>query len=119
MAPTKKPVEDKFVTDMLAGGHFECSDSRWSAPMVLVTKKDGGTRFCDNYRQLNDVTVKDAYSLPRIEDTLDMLADRQWFSTLDLASGNWQISLSEEARRKTAFATHSGRFQFMQCPSDV
>ena len=74
------------------------------------------------YRQLNDATIKDAYPLPRIDDTLDMLAGKQWFSTLDLASGYWQVSLSREARAKTAFATHSGLFQFprdaiwpMQC----
>ena len=77
-----------------------------------MTKKDGGTRFCVDYRQLNDATTKDAYPLPRIDDTLDMLAGKQWFSTLDLASGYWQVSLSQEARVKTAFATHSGLFQF-------
>ena len=58
------------------------------------------------------MTVKHAYPLPRIYDTLDMLAGKQWFSTLDLASGYWQVSLSKKARAKTAFATHSGLFQF-------
>ena len=88
----------------------------WSSPVVLVTKKDGGTRFCVDYRRLNDATVKDAYPLPRIDDTLDMLAGKQWFSTLDLASGYWQVSLSREARVKTAFVTHSGLFQFKVMP---
>ena len=69
-----------------------------------------------DYRQLNDATVKDAYPLPRIDDTLDMLAGKQWFSTLDLASGYWQVSLSQDARAKTAFATHSGLFQFRVMP---
>ena len=63
---------------MLAGGQIEPSDSPWSAPVVLVTKKDGGTQFCVDYHRLN---------LARIDDTLDMLAGKRWFSTLDLASG--------------------------------
>ena len=93
---------------------IEPSDSPWSSPVVLVTKKDGGTRFCVDYRKLNDTTVKDAYPLPRIDDTL--LAGKQWFSMLDLASGYWQVSLSREARAKTVFATHSGLFQFKVMP---
>ena len=101
---------------MLTGGQIEASDSPWSSPVVLVTKKDGGTRFCVDYRQLNDATTKDAYPLPQIDDTLDMLAGKQWFSTLDLASGYWQVSLSQEARVKTAFATHSGLFRFRVMP---
>ena len=102
---------------MLTGGQIEASDSPWLSPVVLVTKKDGGGgRFSVDYRRLNDVTVKDAYPLSRIYDTLDMLAGKQWFSTLDLASGYWQVSLSQEARTKTAFTTHSGLFQFRVMP---
>ena len=116
MSPQKMKKEEECVTEMLTGGQIEASDSPWSSPVVLVTKKDGGTRFCVDYRQLNDATTKDAYPLPRIDDTLDMLAGKQWFSTLDLASGYWQVSLSQEARVKTAFATHSGLFQFRVMP---
>ena len=116
MSPQKMKKEEDCVTEMLTGGQIEASDSPWSSPVVLVTKKDGGTRFCVDYRQLNDATIKDAYPLPRIDDTLDMLAGKQWFSTLDLASGYWQVSLSQAARAKTAFATHSGLFQFRVMP---
>ena len=112
ISPQKMKKEEECVAEMLTGGQIEPSDSPWSAPVVLVTKKDGGTRFCVDYRRLNNVTVKDAYPLPRIDDTLDMLAGKQWFCTLDLASGCWQVFLSQEARIKTAFATHSGLFQF-------
>ena len=108
--------EEACVEEMLTGGQIEPSDSLWSSPVVLVTKKDGGTRFCVDYRRLNLATVKDAYPLPRIDDTLDILAGKRWFSTLDLASGYRQVSLSPDARCKTAFATHSGLFQFKVMP---
>ena len=116
MSPPKIKQEEACVAEMLTGGQIEPSDSPWSAPVVLVTKKDGGTRFCVDYRRLNLATVKDAYPLPRIDDTLDMLAGKKWFSTLDLASGYWQVSLSPDARCKTAFATHSGLFEFRVMP---
>ena len=99
ISPQKNKKEEACVTEMLTGGQIEPSDSPWSAPMVLVTKKDGGTRFCVDYRRLNLATVKDAYPLPRIDDTLD--GGMRWFSTLDLASGYLQVSLSPEARCKT------------------
>ena len=116
MSPQKIKKEEACVTEMLTGGQIEPSDSPWSALVVVVRKKDGGTRFCVDYRRLNLATVKDAYPLPRIDDTLDMLAGKRWFFTLDLASGYWQVSLSPEARCKTAFATHSGLFQFRVMP---
>ena len=114
MSPQKIKKEEECVADMLAGGQIEPSDCPWSPPVVLMTKKDDGTWFCMDYRRLNIATVRDAYPLPRIDDTLDMLAGKQWFSTL--ASGYWQVSLSHEARIKTAFATHSGLFQFKIMP---
>ena len=107
MSPPKIKQEEACVVEMLTGGQIEPSDSPWSAPVVLVTKKDGGTHFCVDYYRLNLATVKDAYPLPRIDETLDMLAGKKWFSSLDLASGYWQVSLSPDARCKTAFATHS------------
>ena len=116
MSPQKIKQEEVCVEEMLSGGQIEPSDSPWSAPVVLVTKKDGGTRFCVDYRRLNLATVKDAYPLPRLDDTLDMLAGKKWFLILDLASGYWQVSLSLDARCKTAFATHSGLFQFRVMP---
>ena len=61
MSPQKMKKEEECVTEMLTGGQIEASDSPWSSPVVLVTKKDGGTRFCVDYRQLNDATTKDAY----------------------------------------------------------
>ena len=64
------------------------SSSSWSFPVVIATKKDGSQRLCVDYRQLNAVTVKDAYPLARVDDSLAALSGSQWFSTSDLASGN-------------------------------
>ena len=69
------------IKDMLEGGQIEPNDSPWASPVVLVTKNDGFTRFCVNYHQLNSVTVKDAYPLPRIDDSLRLLGNQKWFYT--------------------------------------
>ena len=78
---------------MLSRGVIEHSNGPWSSPIVLVKKKDGSTRFCADFRKVNDVTRKDAQPLPRIDDTLDTMGDACYFSTLDLASGYWQVEL--------------------------
>ncbi len=69
------------------------SMSPWAAPIVLVLKKTGDTRLCVDFRKLNAITKKDSFPLPRIDDVLDLLQGQKYFSTLDLASGYWQIEL--------------------------
>ena len=101
---------------MLEGGQIEPSDSPWASPVVLVTKRDGSTRFCVDYRRLNYLTVKDAYPLPRIDDSLRLLGNQQWFSTMDLASEYWQVAMSADAKRNAAFVTHAGLYQFQVMP---
>ena len=92
------------------------SKSPWSSPIVLVQKKDGSTRFCANYRKINEVTRKDAYPIPRINETLDTLAGATLFSTLDLRSGYWQVEMDPKDREKIAFCTPEGLFEFNMMP---
>ena len=106
----------KLMSDMSTQGIIEPSSSPWAAPVVLVKKKEGNSRFCVDYRKLNEITKKVSYPLPRIDTTLDAFAGSIWFSTLDLKSGYWQVELQEEDKEKTAFTTGSGLWQFVVMP---
>ncbi|MCG7869005.1 MAG: retroviral-like aspartic protease family protein, partial [Candidatus Thiodiazotropha taylori] len=109
----KMPVVNKELDRMLENDVIEPSSSPWNSPICLVTKPDGSCRFCIDLRALNAVTRLDAYPLPRCDETLDQLAGSKFFCTLDLASGYWQLKLSERDREKTAFRIPGrGHFQF-------
>ena len=112
----KREEAEKAVREMKERDVIEPSASPWSSPIVLVQKKDGGMRFCVDYRKLNDVTHKDSYPLPRIDDTLEALSGAKWFSALDLKSGYWQVQLDDNSKEKTAFSTGSGLWQFKVMP---
>ena len=114
--PAQRTVVKELIKEMMDNDIIQPSKSGWASPIVLAKKKDGSVRFCVDYRKLNEVTRKDTYPLPRIDDTLEMLSESQLFSTLDLASGYWQVELEEEDRAKTAFCTNEGLFEFKVMP---
>ena len=120
---TKQQDAAKAVEDMEKEGVIETSCSPWASPIVLVKKKDGSTRFCVDYRELNNVTRKDSYPLPRMDDTLEALNGATWFSTLDLNSGYWQVEVHPSDGEKTAFSTGKGlqsnAIWALQCPGDI
>ena len=115
--PAVRREEMAQVQQMLTSNVIRPSNSPWASPVVMVRKKDGSLRFCVDFRQLNAATVKDAHPLPRIDDLLDALHGANWFSTLDLKSGYWQVPITEQDKAKTAFRTSSGQlFEFYQVP---
>ena len=113
--PHREKVQE-LLQDMLRRNIISPSKSPWASPIVLVKKKDGTTRFCVDYRKVNEVTRKDAYPIPRVDDTLDTLAGSTWFTTLDLKSGYWQVEVAGENRDKTAFCTSEGLYEFNVMP---
>ena len=115
--PIIREIEQQQVKEMLRDGVIRPSSSPWASPVVMVKKKDGSMRFCVDFRQMNDATIKDAHPLPRIDDTLESLYGAQYFTTLDLKSGYWQVPITEEDKEKTAFRTSSGQlYEFNQLP---
>jgi len=89
LGPEKEREVSRQVQDLLDRDLIEPGHEAWSSPVVLVRKKDGSWRLCIDYRRLNSVTIQDAYPLPRIDESLDVLAGSKFFSTLDLLSGYW------------------------------
>ena len=113
----KRKVLEEEIDKLEQKGIIEKSCSPWSAPIVLVQKKDLTWRLCVDYRKLNDKTIKDAYPIPRIEDNLDSLSGSKWFSSLDLDMAYHQIPMKPSDKEKTAFATPmGGLYQYTSMP---
>ncbi|PIK47135.1 hypothetical protein BSL78_15986 [Apostichopus japonicus] len=106
----------EHVRKLLAKGVIKPSTSPYASPVVLVRKTDGTLRLCVDYRKLNGKTRKDAYPLPRIQESLDALTNAKWFSTIDLISGYHQVEMAEEDAQKTAFITPFGLYQYVRMP---
>ena len=101
------------IQEMLDVGAMQPSNSPWASAVVLVWKKDGKLRFCINLQKLNARMIEDAYSLPQIDETLDCLNRAEYFSSLDLKSGYWQVEMEEDSKTLTAFTL--GLLDFYEC----
>ena len=108
----KREAAQVIVNSLLEKGLIVHSKSPWAAPILLVKKKNGSYLLVIDYRRFNQVLKKDAFSLPRIDDTLDSLAGAKWFCTNDLSSGYWQVGLAEKDCEKSAFVTDRGLFEW-------
>lgn len=114
--PSDYELVKEHIHKLLEAEVIRESSSPYASPIVLVRKKDGSLRLCVDYRQLNNKTRKDAFPLPRIDESLDALTGARWFSTMDLASGYNQVPVTESDRHKTAFCTPFGLFEWNRMP---
>ncbi|GJT36200.1 putative reverse transcriptase domain-containing protein [Tanacetum coccineum] len=114
------PSEMKELADQLQElfdkGFIRPSSSPWGAPVLFVKKKDGSLRMCIDYQELNKLTVKNRYPLPRIDDLFDQLQGSSVYSKIDLRSGYHQLRVQEEDISKTAFRTRYGHYEFQVMP---
>ena len=116
MAPLELQELKKQLQELLDKGYIRPSVSPWGAPVLFVRKKDGTLRLCIDYRKLNQVTVKNKYPLPRVDDLFDQLQGAQVFSKIDLRSSYHQLKIAEDDVPKTAFRTRYGHYKFLVMP---
>ena len=104
------------MEELVSKGIVRPSTSPWGAPVLFVKKNDGSLRLCIDYRELNKVTLRNQYPLPRIDDLFDQLQGARVFSKIDLRSGYHQLNIRSEDVPKTAFKTQYGHYEFLVMP---
>ena len=107
---------NKMIQDLLDSGIIERSESPYNSPLVIVKKKSGQLRLCVDFRKLNSITEREIYHIPDCNEIFDHLGGNSFFTTLDLSKGYYQILLDDMSRRKTAFSTSAGHFNFVRLP---
>jgi hypothetical protein len=112
MAASELAELKRQLEELQQSGFIRPSSSPWGAPVLFVKKKDGSMRMCLDYRALNEVTIKNKYPLPRIDDLFDQLKGAKYFSKIDLRSGYHQLKIKESDIPKTAFVTRYGQYEF-------
>ena len=116
LSATERAEVERVVQELLAKGYIEPSISPYGAPVMFAKKPDGSLRTVIDYRALNKITIQNRFPLPRIDDLMDRLQGSSVYSSMDLASGYWQIRIKEEDVPKTAFKTHTGLYQWRVLP---
>ncbi|KAD2805507.1 hypothetical protein E3N88_38884 [Mikania micrantha] len=116
MAPLELKELKEQLQELLELGFIRPSVSPWGAPVLFVKKKDGSMRLCIDYRELNKITIRNRYPLPRIDDLFDQLQGAKFFSKIDLRSGYHQMKIREEDVSKSAFRTRYGHYEFLVMP---
>ncbi|NBJ95683.1 reverse transcriptase family protein, partial [Parablautia muri] len=113
MAPIELKELKVQLQELVDKGFIRSSSSPWGAPVLFVKKKDGSLRMCIDYRELNKLTIKNKYPLPRIDDLFDQLQGAKVFSKIDLRSGYYQLKVKDSDIPKTAFRTRYGHYEFL------
>jgi len=116
VAPNARQKIAEIVKEKKDKGIIQESCSPYSSTVLLVPKPGGGVRFCVDFRELNKIIKRDAYPLPRVEDTLSSLHGKAYFSSIDIVTAFWQVPLAKESRELTAFATPDGLYEYLRMP---